>query len=179
MKSTVIPSMVPKLATLLIILFFWGCQEKIDTPFPKGNDGQVFAIDTEDSKVPYLVIDTQGTEIPYEPNVPAQMKIYENKKLIQTQRIDIAYRGKTSFRLSDKKGFNFETIDAAGEGVDVSFFEMHSEKDWRLIGQVVNKKDGYIWDQSMLYNSLGYELSRSIGKYASRGVFVEIEVNSE
>ncbi len=179
MKSTVIPSLVPKLAVLLIILFFWGCQEKIDTPFPKGDDGQVFAIDTEDSKVPYLVIDTQGASIPYEPGVPAQMKIYENKKLIQTQRIDIEYRGKTSFRLSDKKGFNFETIDAAGEGVDVSFFGMPAEEDWRLIGQVVNKKDGYIWDQSMLYNYLGYELSRSIGKYASRGVFVEIEVNGE
>jgi hypothetical protein len=181
MKSSRPPSPFFQLIHLSIfILILIGCQEKLDlTAIPKGDDGQVFAIDTNDSEIPYLVIDTQGASIPYEPGVPAQLKIYENKKLLQTQRIDIEYRGKTSYRLSDKKGFNFETIDASGEGVDVSFFGMPAEEDWRLIGQVVNKSNGYIWDQSMLYNYIGYELSRSIGKYASRGVFVELEVNGE
>jgi hypothetical protein len=80
------------------------------------------------------------------------MKIYEKKKLVQTQRIDIEFRGKTSFRLSDKKGFNFETIDATGEGMDVSFFGMPAEEDWRLIGHVVNVPERYIWDRSLMYN---------------------------
>ncbi len=58
------------------------------------------------------------------------MKIYQKKQLIQDQEIDLEYRGKTSFRLSDKKGFNFETVDDTGSGVDVAFFGMPEEEDW-------------------------------------------------
>jgi hypothetical protein len=164
----------------IISLFIWtGCKEPIEVIVPKGDDGQVFAIDTQDSEIPYVVIDTRGASIPYNPGVQAQMKIYQEKKLIQTQLIDIEYRGKTSFRLSDKKGFNFETIDEAGEGMDVSFFGLPQEEDWRLIGHVVNKSERYIWDRSLMYNHVAYEISNQIGKYASRGKFVEIEVNGE
>lgn len=167
---------------LLFILSFFlfvSCQEQEIFPISKGDDGQVFAIDTEQSELPYLVIDTKGKEILYEPKIPATMKLYQNKKLVQTQTIDLEYRGKTSFRLSDKKGFNFETVDASGAGVDVAFLGMPAEEDWRLIGHVVNLKEKYLMDQSLIYNYLGYELSRRIGKYASRGQFVEIEVNGE
>ncbi len=164
---------------LIVSLFLVSCQEPAEVIVPKGDDGQVFAIDTEQSELPYLVIDTQGKEIPYEPGTAAKMKIYQQKKLIQEQLIDLEYRGKTSFRLSDKKGFNFETIDASGEGIDVSFFGLPVEEDWRLIGHVVNLKEKYVWDQSLIYNHVGYELSNKIGKYASRGKFVEIEVNGE
>nr|WP_287935520.1 CotH kinase family protein [Algoriphagus sp.] len=163
----------------LLAAVLFSCQEIKETPVSKGDDGQVFAIDTQESELPYLVIDTQGKDIPYEPGVMAKMKIYQRKKLIQEQAIDLEYRGKTSFRLSDKKGFNFETVDASGEGMDVSFFGMPVEEDWRLIGHVVNLKDKYIWDRSLIYNHVGYELSNKIGKYASRGQFVEIEVNGE
>ena len=75
MKSSNLSSFFPKLFWSLAILLFIGCQEKIDILIPKGDDGQVFAIDTGDSEIPYLVIDTQGASIPYEPGVPAQMKI--------------------------------------------------------------------------------------------------------
>ncbi len=163
----------------LSFLLFVSCSEPVEKPIPKGDDGQVFAIDTQESEIPYLVIDTGGKEIPYEPGTAAKMKIYQKKKLIQEQDIDLEYRGKTSFRLSDKKGFNFETVDESGEGMDVEFFGMPAEEDWRLIGHVVNLKDKYIWDRSLIFNHVGYELSRKIGKYASRGQFVEIEVNGE
>ncbi|UJP65418.1 CotH kinase family protein [Mongoliitalea daihaiensis] len=156
------------------------CQEKIQPDvLPKGDDGQVFAIDVGDSEIPYLVINTNGADIPYEPRIPAMMKVYEGKKLKQEQRIGIEFRGKTSFRLSQKKGFNIESIDAGGDGVDVSFLGMPKEEDWRLVGHVVNLNEKYIWDQTLMYNDVGYELSRSIGKYASRSKFVEIEVNGE
>ncbi|GAA0879845.1 hypothetical protein GCM10009119_28140 [Algoriphagus jejuensis] len=160
-------------------VFFVSCEEPVEQPIPKGDDGQVFAIDTDDSEIPYLVIDSRGAGIPYEPGVSAQLKIYIEKKLIQEQPIDIEFRGKTSFRLSDKKGFNFESIDASGEGVDVSFFGLPEEEDWRLIGHVVNIQEKFIWDHSLIYNFVGYEISNSIGKYASRGKFVEMEVNGE
>ncbi|MFN4000261.1 CotH kinase family protein [Algoriphagus sp.] len=167
------------LVSLFFLLLFVSCQEPTELLISKGDDGQVFAIDTKESEIPYLVIDTEGREIPYEPGVLAKMKIYQKKKLIQKQGIDIEYRGKTSFRLSDKKGFNFETVDDSGASMDVAFFGMPMEEDWRLIGHVVNLNEKYIWDKSLIYNHVGYELSRKIGKYASRGQFVEIEVNGE
>jgi hypothetical protein len=177
------PSRLKVLSILLnwfVVLFFIiSCSDPVERPVPTGDDGQVFAIDTEESELPYLVIDTQGREIPYEPGTAAEMKIYVEKKLQQTQRIELEYRGKTSFRLSDKKGFNFETIDESGDGMDVAFFGMPEEEDWRLIGHVVNLNEKYLWDQSLIYNHVGYEFSRKIGKYASRGQFVEIEVNGE
>ena len=164
---------------LAVLFSLYACQEPAELILPKGDDGQVFAIDTKESEIPYIVIDTEGLEIPYEPGIPARMKVYKKKKLVQNQRIDLEYRGKTSFRFSDKKGFNFETIDASGEGVDVSFFGLPAEEDWRLIGHVVNLKEKYLWDRSLIYNHVGYELSRKIGKYASRGEFVEVQVNGE
>jgi hypothetical protein len=168
--------------SLLFVLSFFlfvSCQEQEVVPISKGDDGQVFAVDTEQSELPYLVIDTQGKEVLYEPAVPATLKLYKQKKLVQTQTITLEFRGKTSFRLSDKKGYNVETVDASGAGVDVSFLGMPVEEDWRLIGHIVNLKEKYLVDQSLIYNYLGYELSRRIGKYASRGQFVEIEVNGE
>jgi len=143
----------------IVSLFIWtGCKEPLEVLVPKGDDGQVFAIDTQDSEIPYVVIDTRGASIPYEPGVQAQMKIYQEKKLIQTQPIEIEYRGKTSFRLSDKKGFNFETVDDAGDGQDVSILGLPEEEDWRLIGHVVNIPERYIWDRSLMFNHIAYEL---------------------
>ncbi|NVJ84683.1 MAG: CotH kinase family protein [Algoriphagus sp.] len=166
-------------AYLILLLFsFISCQEPTEVLVPKGDDGQVFALDVGGSEIPYLVITTDG-EIPYEPGVAARMKIYQQQKLIQEQRIDIEYRGKTSFRLSDKKSFNFETIDGSGEDMDVSFFGLPEEEDWRLIGHVVNLQEKYAWDRSLIYNHVAYRLSLEIGKYASRGVFVELELNGE
>jgi hypothetical protein len=166
-------------ASLIFLFFLISCQEPAELIVSKGDDGQVFAIDTRESEIPYLVIDTEGKEIPYEPGTSAKMKIYQKKKLIQEQTIDLEYRGKTSFRLSDKKGFNFETVDASGKGMDVAFFGLPAEEDWRLIGHVVNLKEKYVWDRSLIYNHVAYRLSQEIGKYASRGVFVEVEVNGE
>lgn len=167
------------LGLVISVFFIVSCEKPVEIPVDKGNDGQVFAIDTEDSEVPYVVIDTQGKDIPYEPGVIAKMKIYQKKKLVQEQTIDIEYRGKTSFRLSDKKGYNFETVDETGEGVDVELLGLPAEEDWRFVGHVVNLNEKYAWDQSLIYNHVGYEFSRKIGKYASRGKFVELEVNGE
>jgi hypothetical protein len=147
-------SFLPRLSlwVLLSVFLFVSCQEPEVVPIPKGDDGQVFAVDTEQSELPYLVIDTKGKEILYDSGVPATMKLYQNKKLVQTQTIDLEYRGKTSFRLSEKKAYNFETVDASGAGVDVAFLGMPAEEDWRLIGHIVNLKEKDILDQSLIYN---------------------------
>lgn len=175
-----IQSRLYRFLLILILAANWiACQEPIEKEKPVGDDGQEFAIDVGDSEIPYLVINTDGNEIPFEPKVPASLKVYEKKKLTQEQLIGIEYRGKTSFRLSQKKGFNIEALDLSGNSVDVSFFGMPALDDWRIVGHVVNLQDKYIWDKSLMYNPLGYELSRRIGKYAARTKFVEIEVNGE
>ena len=138
-----------------------------------------FAVDIGSSEIPYIVIDTQGTQIQFEPGTPASLKVYERKVLVQEQNIGIEFRGKTSYRLSNKKGYNMETTDEAGQDVEVSFFGFPAEEDWRLIGHVVNLTDKYIFDKTLMYNYVAYELSRSIGKYASRCKFVELELNGE
>jgi hypothetical protein len=133
-----------------------------------------FAVDIGDSTLPYLVVDTKGGEIQFEPKIDATLQVFESKQLVQEVPIGIEYRGKTSFRLSDKKGYNIETT--AG---DVSFFGFPAEEDFRLIGHIVNLKDKYIFDRSLIYNFVGYEIARSIGRYASRCRMVELELNGE
>ena len=168
-----------KNAVLAIFFTFVLLSCKDTDEFPGKGEKGVFAVDIGSSEIPYLVIDTQGRDIQYEPKIPATLKVYEKGLLSQETRAGIEYRGKTSFRLSDKKGFNIETINASGQGVDISFFGMPAEEDWRLIGHVVKMDSKFAWDISLMYNHVGYELSRMIGRYASRTKFVELEVNGE
>ncbi len=154
-------------------LLLCSCRE----PAPQ-NKGP-FSVDIGESQIPYITIDTKGTAILYEPKIAATLKVFEKKALVQEQKIGIEFRGKTSYRLSEKKNFNIETVDDAGNDTEVSFFGMPAEEDWRLIGHVVNLKDKYIFDKTLMYNYVGYELSRTIGKYASRTQFVELELNGE
>ncbi len=139
----------------------------------------VFGVETDDSVVPYLVINTSGIRIENEPKIPATLSVYVEKELVQEQTIGIEYRGSTSFRISDKKSFGIETWDEAGEDVDVSFFNMPEEEDWVLIGHVFNEEGNFAFDRTLLYHYIGYNWSRSIGRYASRMQLVEVEINGE
>jgi len=157
---------------LVFITLSQACREAEPPPID-------FAVDVGSSEIPYLVIDTRGNGIQFAPKTPATLNVYERKILVQEQRIAIEYRGKTSYRLSNKKGYNIETTDGAGQDADVSFFGFPAEEDWRLIGHVVNLDDKYIFDKTLMYNFVAYELSRSIGRYAARCKFVELELNGE
>ena len=137
-----------------------------------------FAVDIGDSEIPYLVI-TTTEPILNEPKVPAEMSLYVNKELVQTNHIGIEYRGSTSFRLSDKKSYGIETWDENGEDLDVSFFGWPEEEDWILMGQVVNLDEQYQFDHTMMYHFLAYEISREMVRYASRTQYVEVEINGE
>ena len=84
------------------VFIFSGCRDESIT------DKGPFAVDIGDSTLPYLVVDTKGGEIQFEPKIDATLQVFENKTLMQEVPIGIEYRGKPSFRLSDKKGFNIE-----------------------------------------------------------------------
>jgi len=163
---------------LLVIMLVstLSCQ-KGDDPDP-GEDS-LFDVEIGESQLPYLVIDTKGITIQNEPKVPAELKIYQEKIMVQGATIGIEYRGSTSYRLSDKKSFGLETWDADGNDMDVSFFDFPFEEDWILMGHIVNLEDHYIFDRTLMYHYFGYELSRKIGRYASRTKFVELELNGE
>lgn len=155
--------------TILTILFLpTSCEEK--TPESRGP----FAVDIGESEIPYIIIDTHNGAIQFEPKIDATMKIYNGEELIQETEIGIEYRGKTSYRLSNKKGYNIETLNG-----DVSFFELPAEEDFRLLGHIVNLKDKYIFDRTLMYNFVAYETARSIGRYSSRTKFVELQMNDE
>lgn len=173
---------IPYLLSVLItasLLTVISCSDD-ETPSTNGTPGPVeFAVEIGSSTIPYIIIDTRGEAIQNEPKIIANMAIYENKELTQTQTIGIEYRGSTSFRLSDKYSYGIETWDAAGNDVDVSFFGFPDEEDWILMGQVVNLTDNYIFDATMLYHHVGYTISREMDRYASRTKFVELELNGE
>ncbi|WP_421877514.1 CotH kinase family protein [Marinoscillum sp.] len=170
--------------SLLIVLSLVGislisCNKDKDPSDDNEDSGDAnFAIDIGDSQIPYIIIETSEA-ITNEPKVSAELALYANQQLIQSQHIGIEYRGSTSFRLSDKKSYGIETWDENGEDLDVSFFGWPEEEDWILTGQVVNLEENYQFDPTLMYHFLAYEISREMGRYASRCKFVEVELNGE
>lgn len=168
--------------TLLLLItglgIFYSCKDNAPEKITEAED-YIFAVEIGNSEIPYVVIDTRTNEIQNEPKIAADMTIYVNKLPVQKQSIGIEYRGSTSFRLSDKKSYGIETWDAAGNDVNVSFFGFPEEGDWILNGHVVNLENKYIFDRTLMYHYFGYEVSRSMGKYASRCKYVELEINGE
>ena len=150
-----------------------------ETTTPTNSQNEPFSVAIGDSEIPYITIDTKGEAILNEPKVAAEMTIYENKMEIQKANIGIEFRGSTSFRISDKKSFGIETWDEAGNDINTSFFGFPEEEDWVLIGHVVSVNQNATFDRTLMHHHLGYELSRSIGRYASRSKYVELEINGE
>lgn len=164
----------------LLLIVFISCKDDDNTPKKNGNSSPEFAVDIGSSVIPYVIIDTEGS-IPNEPKVGASVEIYISKELVFEHRIGIEYRGSTSFRISDKKSYGIETWDGGGSDVKVSILGMPAEEDWILNGHVVSTDPGnlYIWDPSLMRHFLAYELYRSLGNYASRCKFVELELNGQ
>ncbi len=161
---------------LALVLVLCSCQKED----PAGPDGEeTFAVETGNSVIPYLKIETRGREIINEPKIPAELTIYLRQKQVQQTPVGIEYRGSTSFRISDKKSFGIETWDEEGNDIDVSFFDFPPEEDFILSGHIVNLKDRYVFDRTLIYNYLGYNIFREMGCYASRTEFVELEINGE
>lgn len=77
----------------------------------------------------------------------------------------------SSTRIFEKKAFAIETCDAAGVDASVSLLGMPAESDWVLLAMYQ--------DKSLLRVPLTYDLSRQMGRYASRFKLVEVVVNNE
>lgn len=163
----------------LILLFLLNACKKEDPGQISSGGENLFEVEIGDSEIPYLIVDTKGAEIQNEPKIPAELKIFIDKQEVLKTNIGIEYRGSTSFRLSDKKSFGIETWDAEGEDAEVALLDFPEEEDWILNGHIVNFDDQFIIDRTLMYHYFGYQLSRNIGRYASRSKFVELEVNGD
>jgi len=131
------------------------------------------------SNWPIILIDTAGKQIQDLVRIPATMKIIYNGRGLRNNitdtpnnyngRIDIELRGSSSISYP-KKSYRFETVDAAGNNLNVMLLGMPKENDWILYGPYD--------DQSLIRNVLAYRLSNDIGRYATRTKFCEVLLNN-
>ena len=163
----------------MVLMTFVGCNEDIEPDNTQPSDPNATTPLDAESQVPVIRINTLGAEIQNEPKIPAEMTIYVGDEEIASANIGIEYRGSTSFRISEKKSFGIETWDESGNDIDMSFFGFPEEEDWILQGHVLNQGEGYVFDRTLMYHYLGYQLSNQAGKYASRCEFVELILNEE
>jgi len=166
----------PGYKLLILITLISSCNKDDENIVPSNGDDDPVIIGNE---IPFIEINTLGAEIQNEPKISATMTIRVGEVEIANAFIGIEYRGSTSFRISDKKSFGIETWDESGNDLDMSFFGFPEEEDWILQGHVVNFDGGFIFDRTLMYHYLGYQLSNRIGKYASRTKFVELSINDE
>ena len=161
-----------KLLYLLLITLLWGSCKDDPTggpgPDPMGTD----------SELPVVEVSSDA-EIQNEPKVPGQMRIYEGGEEVFSSRIGIEYRGSTSFRLSDKRSYGFETWDENDNDESKPILDLPKEEDWILMGHVFRESTGTIFDPTLMRHHIGYELYRSMGRYAARSRFVDLTVNGD
>jgi spore coat protein CotH len=121
-----------------------------------------------ENKLPRVEINTNGAEIVDEPKIDAQMHIKVNDVTNYEGNIGMEIRGSSS-QLFPKKQFGFETRDGQNEDLDVSLLGFPEEEDWILYAPYS--------DKALFRNVLIYDLSRDIGRYASRVQFVDVYIN--
>jgi len=142
------------------------------------------------SNLPIVIINTdrnpntgQPIEIPDDPKVLATMKVIfrpdgsrnyltdiNNPDYLNYDgRIAIEIRGSSSQSLP-KKPYGLTTLkDGDSTKNNVEILGMPKENDWVL--------NSLAYDQTLIRNYLSYDLSRSLGNYAARGVYCEVMIN--
>ena len=163
-----------KFLILILSLSLLSCASELKLGASDAPEG---ALNRSSDLLPYVQVLTDAP-ILNEPKVAGEMRIFERNELTYTQFMGIEYRGSTSYRLSDKKSFGVETWDETGNDLSVELLGMPAEEDWILMGQVF-RAPNTLFDTTFLFHRLGYEIFRSMGNYAARSRFVELEINGE
>jgi len=120
--------------------------------------------------IPQIVINTNGATIVDDPKIIAEISISEEGIISYNGKIGIEIRGASS-QMFPKKSYGLETRDSNNQDLDVSLLGLPEEEDWILYAPYT--------DKSLMRNMLTYDLSRDLGQYASRSVFVELTINNE
>ena len=154
------------LLTLSSIILIFSCSSEEELVVETTN--QIVEIPIE-NKLPQVYLNTNSQEIPDEPKIIAEISIENKGEITYEGLIGIEIRGQSS-QMFPKKQYGFETRDSANEDIDVSLLGLPEEEDWILHAPYS--------DKSLIRNALIYDLSRDIGRYASRLVFVELILNN-
>jgi subtilisin-like proprotein convertase family protein len=85
-------------------------------------------------------------------------------------KVEVEYRGSSSLQFQ-KKSMSFETVTSTGADLDVSLLGIPPEHDWVLYASYT--------DKSLIRNALTYDLSKRMGHYATKSVFVELLIDGE
>jgi hypothetical protein len=152
--------------SVFVLILLGSCSDSEDTVDTTA--AQIVEIPVAD-KLPQVFVNTNGQEIPDEPKIIAEMSIENKGELTYEGFIGIEIRGQSS-QMFPKKQYGFETRDSENEDLDVSLLGLPEEEDWILHAPYS--------DKSLIRNALIYDLSRDIGRYSSRLVFVELILNN-
>jgi hypothetical protein len=152
--------------SVFVLILLGSCSDSEDTV--DSTAAQIVEIPVAD-KLPQVFVNTNGQEIPDEPKIIAEMSIENKGELTYEGFIGIEIRGQSS-QMFPKKQYGFETRDSENEDLDVSLLGLPEEEDWILHAPYS--------DKSLIRNALIYDLSRDIGRYSSRLVFVELILNN-
>jgi hypothetical protein len=137
------------------------------------------SVDFTSSRLPIVIIDTDGVEIPDEPKIRAHMGIIRSAHgenhvdsafTDYAGAISIELRGNSSLNY-DQKQFLFKTLDQSEQEVNVQLMGFPAEHDWILYAPAV--------DKSLMRNVLMYGIARELGWYASRTHFCELLLNGD
>lgn len=120
--------------------------------------------------MPIVKIQT-SKKIQDEPKVAASMQIVLNDSVLFNSKIGIEYRGAVSQMFYEKKSYGVEIWDEKNNNISKSLLGLPSDNDWILHGPYA--------DKSLIRNVLAYQISNSIGRYAPRTKFVELEINGD
>jgi len=128
------------------------------------------------SNLPLVIINTFGREIERERKIPASVRFIDvaagKAALIGEAnfdgRGDVNLRGHTSLRYL-KRSFALKTRDEAWESRSVTILGFPADNDWVLYAPYP--------DKTLLRDVLAYDLSRQLGRYATRTKFVELYLN--
>jgi hypothetical protein len=125
------------------------------------------------STLPVIVLHTFGHALPSPSNAPAWLQVISagsNTPALMAAPAHAGFaklkrRGFSSLRFP-KMSLTVETVDAQGDGQDVSLLGLPPDSDWVLYAPYP--------DRTLLRDVLAYETSRRLGHYASRTRFVEV-----
>lgn len=132
------------------------------------------------SNLPIVLINTHGQTIKNSPKIIVDMGIIDNGEGNRNSITDTfnGYNGKiaieirgSSSQMYPKKQYGFEPKDSANNDLNVSLLGMPEDDDWILSAPYV--------DKSLIRDVLVYQISNSMGKYASRSRFCEVVINNE
>ncbi|MBL9167002.1 MAG: CotH kinase family protein [Verrucomicrobiales bacterium] len=139
------------------------------------------SMDSRESNVPLLLLSTGGRQIAG--TADAQLtRIHAVGIDVQgtnraTWRSSPDFIGRAGLRVRGsssanwpKQSYAFETQNADGEDESVALFGLPADSDWVLHASYL--------DRTLLRDSLAYELSRQIGRYAARTRPVEVYLNT-